>query len=64
MISRNDDACLVPLVLTKQISILGLGHSQDGENFALLQIHGRHGLRWLGSFEQRFRLAKWSVCRG
>jgi hypothetical protein len=46
-----------------------------GDNFVPATAHYSHGdlkcdgllhepLRWLGLVEQRFRFAKWSVCRG
>ena len=36
----------------------------DGERHALAQAFAMVLVRWLGLVEQRFRLAKWSVCRG
>jgi hypothetical protein len=43
---------------------------EHGSQYAAIQsIAAKIGcsgetLRWLGSSEQRFRLAKWSLCRG
>jgi hypothetical protein len=34
------------------------------EHRTFLSVNELHYLRWLGLSEQRFRLAKWSLCRG
>ena len=37
-------------------------HAEEPLAIGLAEM--RNQVRWLGLFEQRFRLAKWSVCRG
>ena len=55
-----DEDAIVAAIVNYASSLLT---SQDAEHFSEIP-QGSDRLRWLSLSEQRFRLAKWSVCRG